>query len=113
MAAHRQTRKRPVALVVGRYMQRRRLSVSELSQRTGRTPRAIQYVLSGQSLGLKPWGGEATLMLLAEELEIPERELRRAIADEVQYAWDRNATAGQLSSPAQTPIGPIPLKVAS
>jgi hypothetical protein len=70
----------PGAALLRRYAARRGLSISELSRRTGRDRKAIRRLLQGEAIGLKPWRGDPLFRLLVRELEIPEREVKRALA---------------------------------
>lgn len=74
----------PITALVRRYVKRRNASTLALSRATGREERTIRLLLAGETTGLKPWQGEALLSIVARELEIPERELRKAIADHYQ-----------------------------
>lgn len=100
----------PIAALLRRYVQRRGVSTHELGRRIGRTQQAVSLLLTGETTGLKPWNGQRLLFLVAGELEIPERELQRALtahyrqigADDLSaLATSRNATKRRASSRRQ------------
>jgi len=74
----------PIGALLSRYMKREKLSAEELGRRTSRSSAAVRQILYGESAGLKSWRGDSLLFMLARALEIPERELRKAIADHYQ-----------------------------
>lgn len=74
----------PVSALLQRYAKRRKVSARELARRIDRDHRVVARMLSGNLLGLKPWQGDSTLFTLARALEIPDKELRKAIADHFQ-----------------------------
>jgi transcriptional regulator with XRE-family HTH domain len=85
MATQAEQQDPPIPAVVRRYMKRQRLGVMELSRRVGRSHASVSNLLSSDAHGLKPWQGESLLFMIARALEIPERELSRAIA--AHYRW--------------------------
>lgn len=79
------TRPAPIPAMLVRYMKRRDLGVVELGGLTGRDHSAISQILAGDSVGLKSWRRERPLLFrIAEALQIPDKELRKAIADHFQ-----------------------------
>jgi len=87
----------PIPDLLLRYLRRRDISQRELAREVGRDPKAIRTLMTGESAGVKPWGGDSLLFMVARALEIPQRELDRAV-----IAHYRGLSEASLASAADT-----------